>query len=286
MFTTLGIIAKAGDAQVKATLKTLMAYLQQRRITFLCDATCADYLPAASLPIVDSEEMGRRCQLVISVGGDGTLLHAARTLAPYGTRLLGINLGRLGFLADISPAELERHLAPILAGDFTEEQRFLLRAEAWRGEEQLAEAEAFNDVVLHRWTHMVGFQTWIDGRFVSDQRADGLIVSTPTGSTAYGLSVGGPILHPGLQALLLIFICPHSLSNRPIVVDADSRIEVILTSKYPAVAQITCDGIACQEIQPGDKVIVRRHRQISLVHPPGHDYYAILRAKLHWGRTP
>jgi NAD+ kinase len=286
MISPLGIIAKSGDAQVKATLKTLLAYLQQRRVSFLCDATCADYLPA--LPIADSQEMGRRCQLVISVGGDGTLLHAARTFAPYDMPLLGINLGRLGFLADISPAELERHLAPILAGDFSEEPRFLLQAEAWRGEEQLAETHAFNDVVLHRWStpSMFAFHTWIDGRFVSDQRADGLIVSTPTGSTAYGLSVGGPILHPGLQALLLISICPHSLSNRPIVVGADSRIEVSLTCKQAAAAQMTCDGIACQEILPGDKVLIRRHSQIRLVHPPGHDYYAILRAKLHWGRTP
>ncbi len=287
MFDQVGIIVKSDDHRVRDALRVLLNCLRRRGAGFLCDAACAEYLPEEHLELADQDEMGRRCQLVVVLGGDGTLLRAARNLAIYRLRLLGINLGRLGFLTDISPCDIHKHLEAILAGEFTEENRFLLSAEAWRAGEKLAGGDAFNDVVLHKWNtaHMFSFQTWVDGHFVGEQRADGLIVSTPTGSTAYGLSVGGPILHPNLDALLMVFICPHSLSNRPIVLHSDSQIEIALTTRQFDTAQMTCDGILCQELQPGDRVIIRRHQEIILVHPPGHDYYAILRAKLHWGRS-
>ena len=283
-FKHIGIIAKLGDERVRSALLSLLAQLRQFDCQIMADASAAVYLP--ELPAMTIEAIGQRCELVIIIGGDGTILQAARALAPCRSRLVGINLGQLGFLADISPCDLHKHLPIILSGRFKEEKRFLLRAEAYRGETMLAASNALNDVVLHKWNtaHMFSFKTRIDNSFVSNQRADGMIVSTPTGSTAYGLSVGGPLLHPSLEALLLVFICPHSLSNRPIVVDSASYIEVALSIKQRGTAQMTCDGVLCQELLPGDKVCIRKSEEIWLIHPPGHDYYGILRAKLHWGK--
>jgi NAD+ kinase len=288
MFRTIGIVTKTEDERVKNALDGLLRYLRQRELPALIESQSAALLGDEQVPAAELEELGRRCELVIVIGGDGTLLRAARALAGQKVRVLGINLGRLGFLADISPCDINRHLDAILAGQFQEEPRFLLHAQAYRGEEELAGSDALNDVVIHKWNtaHMFSFQTYIDGSFVSDQRADGLILSTPTGSTAYALSGGGPILHPMLDAVLLIFIFPHSLSNRPIVVSANSRIEILIPPQIPhdLTAQLTCDGNLCQELHPGDRVVIQKAKQVCLIHLQGHDHYAVLRAKLHWGR--
>ncbi|MCP4041774.1 MAG: NAD(+) kinase, partial [Gammaproteobacteria bacterium] len=224
---------------------------------------------------------------VIVVGGDGSMLAAARAITDSDVRLLGINLGRLGFLTDLSPSNFVKYLDEIFAGKFQEEERYLLYTVIIRAQEEILRGRALNDVVVHKWNlaRLVEYDTYVDGVFVNTQRSDGLIISTPTGSTAYALSGGGPILHPALNAMVLVPICPHTLSNRPIVVSDDSRIEVEINRERETIAQLTCDGQTTLELQAGDRIIVGREEQpIRLIHPADHDYYATLRTKLYWGR--
>jgi len=287
MFRKIGVIAKTEDERVRKTLAALTAHLHQRGTPFVLDSACAQILPQAELPIADRDALGAECDLVVVVGGDGTLLGAARSLVGQDVRLLGINLGRLGFLTDISRHEMTDQLDGVLAGQFQEEERFLLRAALMRNGQEMMYDDAFNDVVVHKWrvARLITLDTYVDGTFVNTQRSDGLIVSTPTGSTAYALSGGGPILHPALKAIVLVPICPHTLSNRPIVVDANSRVEIVVTKGQDTSAQLTCDGQTELELADGDRVLVtRRERGIRLIHPAGHDYFATLRTKLHWGK--
>lgn len=287
MFERVGLIGRHGDERVVKTLRQLVDYLQRRSTAILLDANTATALPSFGLDVADRATLGRDCDLVFIVGGDGTFLHAARDLVDYDVRLIGINLGRLGFLTDITPNEMPQHLDAIFAGDFAEEMRFLLCATIERGGETVAQTIALNDIVTHKWNiaRLVRFETFINGRLVNSQRSDGLIVATPTGSTAYALSGGGPILHPSLDAIVLVPICPHTLSSRPIVVDADSEIDIVMGESDEAQAQLTSDGQTVMGLEPGDRIQVRKKQPLlHLIHPPGHDHYATLRAKLHWGR--
>jgi NAD+ kinase len=223
------------------------------------------------------------------VGGDGTLLGAARTLSSSGVPLLGVNLGRMGFLVDISPDGMLDALERIFAGDFDEEQRFLLSSHIGPAPDPTNGNRALNDVVMHKWNtpRMVEFETYVDKQFVNSQRSDGLIVSTPTGSTAYALSGGGPLLHPSLNAMLIVPICPHTLSNRPIVVSGDSCIEIRICGNDYERVRISCDGQTDRDILAGDKLFVQKaSHPVRLLHPKGHDHYEILRAKLGWGDPP
>ncbi len=215
------------------------------------------------------------------------MLNAARSLAEHDVWLLGINLGRLGFLTDISRTDIKKYLDEIFAGEYQQEERFMLRATIIRNQEEILEEKALNDVVVHKWkiARLVEYNTYVDGAFVNTQRSDGLIVSTPTGSTAYALSGGGPILHPSLNAIVLVPICPHTLSNRPIAVSGGSRVEIELDKEQDTIAQLTCDGQTTLELRPGDRIIIsRKNRPIRLIHPADHDYYTTLRTKLHWGK--
>jgi NAD+ kinase len=287
MFRRIGLIAKADDPRVAETLATLSAYLERREVEYCVETSTHSALGATGAPASDLGRIAADCDLALVVGGDGTLLAAARALVDHDVRLLGINLGRLGFLTDISPCDLEARLDEVLAGQFLEERRFLLEAGIVRGGTRIHHTISLNDVVVHKWriARLVELDVYVDGVFVNRQRSDGLIVSTPTGSTGYALSGGGPILHPALNAVVLVPICPHTLSNRPIVVDAASHIEVTLSEREHTSAQLTCDGQTAMDLEAGDKVEVRRKaRPIRLIHPPGHDYYAMLRTKLHWSR--
>ncbi len=285
-FHKVGLIAKRGDPLVGETVERLALYLSDRNCSVLLDQSSADVCPNLGLPTVDKKSLAEACDLAIIVGGDGTFLNAARALAGGDIRLLGVNMGRLGFLADISPAQMNEALERILAGDFVEEARFLLEAQVVRNGASVVQAVALNDVVAHKWhiARLLQFETFIDSQLVNSQRSDGLIVSTPTGSTAYALSSGGPILHPSLDALVLVPICPHTLGARPIVVDGSSQVEIVLTSGEQPEAQLTCDGQTTMALADGDRILIsKRSKPLYLVHPPGHDYYATLRAKLHWG---
>ncbi|MBD3671310.1 MAG: NAD(+) kinase [Gammaproteobacteria bacterium] len=283
-FKNVGIIGKYNDSSVGETVGVLYRYLVERQVNVLLDAGTAQTNPELDMPSVDRDSMAEQAELIVVVGGDGTLLNAARSLAQVSVPLVGINLGRLGFLTDISPDALKDCMDEILAGNYLEEERFLLHASILRNGEHISESHAFNDVVLHKWdiARMIEIDTYIDDKYVSTIRADGLIVSTPTGSTAYALSGGGPIIQSNLETVVLVPICPHTMSNRPIVVDANSKIEVVVGTSHSA--QVTCDGQINLGLVAHDRVVIKKHpNPVRLIHPPAYDYFEILRAKLRWG---
>ena len=287
-FARVGLIGKSGDRNVSVTLRALTALLERRGLEIRLDDGSADMLEGCPYPVVPREVLARECDLAIVVGGDGTLLNAARSLTDSGCAVLGVNLGRLGFLVDVSPDEMDAQIGRILNGEFIEERRTLLHAAVTRSGEAVGANTALNDVIVHKKdiARMIELDTWIDGHFLNRNRSDGLIIATPTGSTAYALSGGGPILHPNLHAITLVPICPHTLSNRPIVINHDSRIEILI-HEGALQAQISCDGQVSLGLEPGDRVTVRRHdRDLRLIHPPGHDYFDILRRKLRWSEQP
>lgn len=200
--------------------------------------------------------------------------------------LLGVNRGRLGFLTDITPEDIERKVADVLAGHYTSEKRFLLDMEVRRGDNIIAESDALNDVVLHpgKFIHMLQFEIWVDGVFVTSQRSDGVIVATPTGSTAYSLSGGGPILHPTLDAIVVVPMNPHTLSSRPIVVGGNSEILLLVGEHNRAEPMVTCDGHSHAELQTGDQIIIRKKPDLlELLHPLDYNFYERCRSKLGWG---
>lgn len=292
-FQTIGILGKSGDpGRAGPTVARLVEHLKARGRRVLCDTASAALLDPTGPAGLGGEDLARCCDLAVVVGGDGTLLGAARTLAGLGVPLVGINLGRLGFLADVSPDQIEGCLDRILDGAYVEEARCMLSARLEPGaapdfpESEPEPLLALNDVVVHKWNtaRMIEFETYIDGAFVNAQRADGIIIATPTGSTAYALSGGGPLLHPTLDAIVLVSICPHTLSNRPLVVPGDSRIEIRVCSFDQGHVHITCDGQTNLSPSPHARVLVEKAaRPVRLLHPEGHDHYAILRAKLGWG---
>lgn len=287
-FKRIGLLGKSEDRNVTMTLRALTALLEQQKIGILLDESIAGIFPETPHKVVGRETLADSCDLVIVVGGDGTLLNAARSLAESGIAVLGFNLGRLGFLVDVSPEEMTQQMEKILAGDFIEEQRTLLHATVSRDNHILSETAALNDVVVHKKdvARMIELDTWIDDYFVNTNRSDGLIISTPTGSTAYALSGGGPILHPRLDAITLVPICPHTLSNRPIVVHDESVIKVII-HQGTLEATVSCDGQVSHTLEAGDHITVRKHdHSLRLLHPQGHDYFAILREKLRWSEQP
>jgi NAD+ kinase len=285
-FSTIGLITKPGDALLADTVRALLGYLHARRLNVLIDQSAGALLQDKGKSSVRREEIARCCDLAIVVGGDGTMLHAARSLIDYDVPLLAINRGRLGFLADISPDDMIARLDEILAGHYKEERRYLLHATVIRVNQNIAESDAINEVVTHvkGSVRMIEVEIYINNRFVNTLRADGLIVSTPTGSTAYALSGGGPILYPSMEAVVLVPICPHTLSNRPIVVDADSHIEVILCRHNTSPARASFDGQADVDLIPNDRIsIERKASTLRFIQPQDHDYFQILRAKLRWG---
>ena len=289
MFESIGLISKPGDEKVAATLERLVAFLERRAVRLVLDRTSAACLPGKSDLLASRAELGKRSDLAIVIGGDGTFLGAARSLAGFEVALLGINLGRLGFLADIMPDEIETRVGEILEGRFDEERRLMIEASVERAGVVAARFDALNEVTAHKaeLARLLEFETYIDGRLVYNQRSDGLIVSTPTGSTAYALSGGGPILHPNLDAIVLVPICPHALGTRPLVVHASSEIEILMEARDNPLAHLTCDGQSSMELIRGDRIRIRRKAcSVRLIHPAGHDHYATLRAKLHWAHEP
>jgi len=281
-FHHIGIIAKQhADARVVTTVARALNHLSAQGVQTSIEQTTASLLQRSDG--VSLDHLGERCDLVLVIGGDGTFLHAARRLAEQDVALVGINLGRLGFLVDILPDEIEPRLEQILSGAYVADTRILLDA---RIGAQAAPERALNDIVIHKWNsvRMIEFETYIDGQFVNAQRSDGLIVSTPTGSTAYALSGGGPLLNPRLDALLLVPICPHTLSNRPLVVPGGSRIEIRIRNLEPEQVRLTCDGQVDLPLESDSSIqIERSRRRVRLLHPRDHNHYRILRAKLGWG---
>ena len=251
-FQCIGIIAKCGDPGIAATLNQLYRYLIRQDYRVVVDEISARLVEDAAVLRMPIENLPKHADLIIAVGGDGTFLTAARAAADFNIPLLGVNLGRLGFLVDISPEQLQARLEPILAGRYVIERRHLLKASIIREQQVIHQQTAVNEVVVHRWVtpSMIEIVTHINGRYLNTQRSDGLIVATPTGSTAYSLSAGGPILHPALKAWVLVPLNPHTLSNRPIVIDDEAEIEMRFTNAKQFNAQVSCDHLDIQNLNP------------------------------------
>ena len=285
-FKSIGLIGKFADTSVASTLLALSRILLDRGCSVYLDRETARNMDNHNIEVITRHEIGKRCDLAVTVGGDGTLLDAARGLVDFEVPILGINLGRLGFLVDISPNEMSERIIEILNGDFEEEHRIILNTSIEHGDNPTNASDAFNDVVIHKWevARMIETETYINGKFLNSMRSDGLIVSTPTGSTAYALSGGGPILEPDMDAMVLVPICPHTMSYRPIVIAGDSVIEIIVKENQNSHAQVTCDGQINLGVVSGDKISIRKkNKVVRLIHPRQHNHYEILRAKLHWG---
>jgi len=284
-FRNIGLIGRLGSAKVVETLKRLIRFLDERDYHVIIEDRTATVLLDHGHPEASRRVLGELCDLVIVVGGDGSLLGAARTLCHSGTLVLGVNRGRLGFLTDISPDELEVRVGEVLDGRFELEERFLLDAELYRDGESVGNGDALNEVVVHpgKAVRMIEFELFIDDQFVYSQRSDGLIIATPTGSTAYALSGGGPIMHPKLEVITLVPMFPHTLSSRPIVIDAASEIRLHIGETNQTYPHISCDGQTRAVAKPDDVLVIRRKPQrVQLVHPLGHNFYEVLRCKLGW----
>ena len=284
-FHNIGLIGRLGSKKVVDTLKSMISFLTDQNFNIILDRRVADLMPGHGLQISSKKSMGKLCDLVIVGGGDGSLLGAARALARYDVPLLGVNRGQLGFLTDISPSEFETKFKEILANKYTEEERFLLKVEVTRNGEIVGEADALNDMVLHpgKATRMIEFDLYVEGDYVYTQRSDGLIIATPTGSTAYSLSGGGPIMHPKLDALVLVPMFPHTLSSRPIVVDGNSELRIIISDENETYPIVSCDGQVSINLAPGDVITITKHQhKLKLLHPEGYNFYRTCREKLGW----
>lgn len=282
----VALTGRATEPRVAEAIRALVHHLQRHGHRVRAVADEVRELALAGVEAVAEDELTEQVQLLVAVGGDGTMLHAARLAAARDVPLLGINRGRLGFLADVGPEHMIERLDDALAGRCQRERRMLLRATLPAAGDSPT-ALALNDVVVAKREtgRMVDVRTWVDGAYVNTHSGDGFIVATSTGSTAYALSCSGPILHPNLDALAMVPICPHTLSDRPIVVAGSSVIEIELSDRFESRAQVVCDGIVLCDLEPGVRLrIERAHVHATLLHPPGHDYYRILRSKLHWGR--
>ena len=289
-FRTVGLIGRRGDVRVAPTLLQLCEILRDHGCRIVVEAqapgleNCGDDIARSP-----REAMAAGCDLVIVVGGDGTLLSAARAGSAWGVPILGVNQGRLGFMVDVAPRDIREALAAVFAGDYVREQRLLLQARVRHADAELGPFLAINDVVIRNQAaiRMLEFETWLDGEFISQHRADGFIVSSPTGSTAYALSGGGPVLHPTLEAMALVPICPHTLSDRPIVVGARQTVRIVLRGAASTLAMCTCDGQNSMPLRSGEALEVSAaESRLHLIHPRNYSYFNILRNKLHWGRGP
>ncbi len=283
-FQNIALVGRQTDSRVAEPMLALATHLTKAGFEVSAADSLALDLPVTRLP---ESDLCSEADLAIAIGGDGTMLHASRLAREYGTPILGINRGRLGFLADITPDEMIASVELVLAGKYLKDSRLLLRAMlvTESGDEQVA--YGLNDVVLQRQGAggMVDFSTRIAGQYVNTHSGDGLIVATPTGSTAYALSCGGPILEPQIDAIALVPICPHTLTDRPIVVAADRLIDIALLRRDATLAEVTVDGVHLGTLGPSDTLsVAAAERRINLLHPPGHDFYSILRSKLFWGR--
>lgn len=284
-FQHIGVTTRHRGHTVTQTLQTLIAFLKQQGRHIMVDSVTAQQLHDPFLTIYDSEQLAQHCDLMIAVGGDGSLLSAGRLALPYNVPLLGINRGRLGFLTDIHPEALISKVGDILAGQFREEQRFTLNTTLQHNNQVLATSTAINEVVLMHGVvpHMLEFNIHIDHTFVCQQRADGLIVATPTGSTAYALSGGGPIMHPQLDAIVIVPMFPHTLTSRPLVVAAGQSISISITQNNVAPPKVNWDGETPISLPLGAQCHIKKHTQcLRLIHPLDYDYYENLRSKLYW----
>jgi NAD+ kinase len=282
-FRHAALVGKYHAQGIRGELDEIARFLMRQGLEVSLERETALNTGLADYPALSPAEMGEHCDIAIVVGGDGTMLGIARQLARFGLPLVGINQGRLGFITDVPIGQFAEALAPMIAGDYEEERRTMLEGSVWRDGDPIFEGFAMNDVVVSRGATaaMVELKIVVGGEFVANLRADGLIIGSPTGSTAYALSAGGPILHPGIAGWVLVPIAPHDLSNRPIVLP-DAR-EVTIEIVAGRDASVNFDMQALASLLHGDRISVRRsEHQVRFLHPLGWSYYATLRRKLHW----
>lgn len=283
-FQTVALVGRPTDSRVLKPMQRIAGHLTKSGVNVVALPDVAEYL---DVPMIQADELSATATLIVAVGGDGTMLHAASLTGDSDIPLLGVNRGRLGFLTDVSPAEMLESIDLIQAGDYSRESRLRLQATLTARDGSVNSAFALNDVVLQRFDtgRMLDFETRIADQYVNSHMGDGLIVATPTGSTAYALSCGGPIIEPSLDAVVVVPICPHTLSDRPVVIPSSQRIEVALLEREFTNAEVSVDGHTLGQLEPGASLIIEEAAgRITLIHPPGYDYYEILRSKLHWGR--
>lgn len=281
------LVTRFADVRAADSAAVLARHLAARGIRALAPAEEAERLAGVEAQFLPESSLVDQAGLVVAIGGDGTLLYAAGLVAQRGTPLLGVNRGRLGFLTDVLPEDMLASVDAALDDRCARDERPLLTAEIHPVCGGMLAGLALNDIVLQKSQsgHLIDFETWIDGRFVNTHGGDGLVVATATGSTAYALSCGGPIIEPSLDVVVVTPICPHTLSDRPIVVSGRACIEVRLVDRPDSIATVTCDGRALGTLAPGDRLTIRpAGSRLTLLHPPGYDYYRLLRSKLNWGR--
>lgn len=279
-FKKVVLIGRQRVNRIADTLESLIRYLESLQVDVVCETDTAALLNNTNTPAVDKDELAKHCELIIVVGGDGSFLNAARIASSLSLPVLGVNRGRLGFLADIRPDALEE-IGDIIQGKYVTEERFLLEAHLPNQATQIA----LNDVVLLPGDRpqMIGFEVHINNQFAYHLKADGLIIASPTGSTAYALSGGGPILHPQLDAITLVPMSPHTLSSRPIVVRGDAKIQLVIDKSNKNPPSISCDGQKRLRTERGMTIEIQKHaNSFRLVHPHHYNYYETLRTKLDW----
>lgn len=284
-FKRIALIGKVNHEATRTTLQRLEQRLLALGVSVIVEARTAEQLGPTQAQVLPLHAIGAAADLAVVVGGDGNMLGAARILCEADIAVIGVNRGNLGFLTDLDPDHVIEQLQAVLAGEYQIERRFLLKAEVFHHNQSKSVGRAINEVVLHsdKVAHMIEFEVYVNDEFVYSQRSDGLIISTPTGSTAYSLSGGGPILTPGLDAISMVPMFPHTLSSRPIVVDGHSTIRLRAALENDTL-QLSCDGHVRMRVQPGDDVIIQQHpKRLRLVHPKDHSYYRVLRNKLGWG---
>lgn len=284
---TIALVGKYSAPGIKKDLLALAQILVTAGHTIVLEQETADKLTISGFATMLPAQIGEHADLAIVLGGDGTMLAIARQLAPYQVPLIGINQGRLGFMTDIPLEQMHAVLTEILAGHHQLEHRALLEGSVVRDGKQIAAGLAFNDIVVARGagSGMVELKVTVDNHFMYNQRSDGLIVSTPTGSTAYALSAGGPLLHPSLAGIVFVPIAPHALSNRPIVVPDSSKI--VITISAGREASVNFDMQSFAHLHVGDQIHIQRStHQISFLHPQNWNYYHTLREKMHWNEYP
>jgi NAD+ kinase len=286
-FPRVAIVGRPGTPDLAAPLARLAGFLASHGHAVVLEADTARHTPLPGHATAKADALGSRADLAIVLGGDGTMLSIARRVAPHDVPLIGVNQGRLGFLTDIPLAAMEETLGPMLAGRYVEERRTMLVATVVRAAGREEAEPALNDVVVNRGGggSMIECAVEIDGRFAYAMRADGIIVSTPTGSTAYALSAGGPILDPRIAAISLVPVAPHALTHRPVALSDTATVTIAVLRGTDAT--VHCDGHAHYPLTEGDRVVIRRAAHPArLLHPEGYDYFAMLREKLHWSETP
>ncbi|PLZ03277.1 NAD kinase [Burkholderia sp. WAC0059] len=286
-FKTVALVGRSNTPGIGEPLLGLAACIVERGFEVVFEAQTAAEIGVTDYRALTPAEIGTHADVAVVLGGDGTMLGIGRLLAPYQTPLIGINHGRLGFVTDIAFADMREIVPLLLGGRFEREERTLLEARITRDGEPIYHSLAFNDVVVNRsgFSGMAELRVHVDGRFMYNQRSDGLIVATPTGSTAYALSSSGPILHPRLQGIVLVPIAPHALSNRPIVLPDDSMVSIQIVGGRDV--NVNFDMQSFTALQLGDVIEVRRSRHtVPFLHPVGYSYYATLRKKLHWNEHP